>query len=77
MALMFQVVFWVVMLCSVAVEYQRFRGPCCLHLQVGILPQHYMASQLRRPQFEVVRFYCTPCPLYVFMHRHKENLPLS
>jgi hypothetical protein len=30
----FQVeVFWVVMLCSVVVEYQHFRGPCCLHLQ--------------------------------------------
>jgi hypothetical protein len=25
--------FWVVTPCSVAVGYQRFRGPCCLHLQ--------------------------------------------
>jgi hypothetical protein len=25
--------FWVVMLCSVVVVYQCFRGPCCLHLQ--------------------------------------------
>jgi hypothetical protein len=25
--------FWVVMLCGVAVEYQCFGGPCCLHLQ--------------------------------------------
>jgi hypothetical protein len=23
---------WVVMLCSVAVGYQRFGGPCCLYL---------------------------------------------
>jgi hypothetical protein len=31
---MFQVeVFWVVIPCSVMVGYQRFRGPCCLHLQ--------------------------------------------
>jgi hypothetical protein len=31
---MFQVeVFWVVMLCSVVVGYQRFGRPCCLHLQ--------------------------------------------
>jgi hypothetical protein len=25
-------VFWVVMLCTVAVEYHCFRGSCCLHL---------------------------------------------
>jgi hypothetical protein len=24
--------FWVMMLCSVVVGYQCFRGPCCLHL---------------------------------------------
>jgi len=28
-----QVVFWVVMLCSVVVGYRCFRGYCCLHLQ--------------------------------------------
>jgi hypothetical protein len=28
-------VFWVVTPCSVAVGYQRFRGPSCLHLQGG------------------------------------------
>jgi hypothetical protein len=33
-AVMFQVdVFWVMTLCSVVVGYQRFGGPCCLHLQ--------------------------------------------
>jgi hypothetical protein len=26
-------VHWVALLCSVAVKYQCFRGPCCLHLQ--------------------------------------------
>jgi len=26
-------VFWVVTPCNVVVGYQRFRGPCCLHLQ--------------------------------------------
>jgi hypothetical protein len=38
--------FWVVTSYSVAVEYQRFGGPCCLRLQ-GIRPRHYMASQPR------------------------------
>jgi hypothetical protein len=33
-AVMFQVeVFWVMMPCSVVVGYQRFEGPCCVHLQ--------------------------------------------
>jgi hypothetical protein len=41
-------VFWVVMLGSIVVGYQCFRGPCCLHL----LSQHYMVSQPRRPQLE-------------------------
>jgi len=38
--------------------YQRFGGPCRLHLQgellpnIGIQPRHYMASQLSRPRHE-------------------------
>jgi hypothetical protein len=44
------------------VRYQRFRGPCCLHLQgegsmdlwnVGILP-HYMASQPKKTSTRIV-----------------------
>jgi len=27
-------VFWIVKPCNVVVGYQRFGGPCCLHLQV-------------------------------------------
>jgi len=53
-------VFWVVMLCSVAVGYHYVIGPCCLHLQgedggsevlqnVGIILQHYTVSQHIRP----------------------------
>jgi hypothetical protein len=46
-------VFWVLTPCSIVViRYQKFRGPCCLHLHpevggsmelrnVGILAQHY------------------------------------
>jgi len=60
MAVMFQVeVFWVLTQCSVEVGYQRFRGPCRLHIEgedggrtylwnVGFLPQHYTASQTWR-----------------------------
>jgi hypothetical protein len=34
MAVIFQVeVFWFLTPCSVVVGYQRFRGPCCIHLQ--------------------------------------------
>jgi len=38
-------VFWVVMLCSVVVGYQCFRGLCCLHLQ-GITAQHHNPDDL-------------------------------
>jgi len=41
--------------CSVVDGYQRFRGPCCLHFpedkNVGILPEHYTASQPARTHF--------------------------
>jgi hypothetical protein len=53
---MFQVEVCVVTPCSV-VGYQRFRGPCSLHLQgelnVGVLPQHYSGSQPRRLRPEI------------------------
>jgi hypothetical protein len=45
---LFQVeVFWVVTPCSVLVGYQRFRVPCCLHLQGevgGSQNQSYFAT---------------------------------
>jgi hypothetical protein len=31
--LIMMAVFWVVAPCSMAIVYQRFRGPCCLHHQ--------------------------------------------
>jgi len=38
----FQVqVFWVVTPCSVEIEYIRFGGSCCLHLQGEALPRHW------------------------------------
>jgi hypothetical protein len=59
---MFQVeFFWLLTLCCFVVGYQRFRYPCCLHFRmtwcvdlwnVGILPQHYITSQPRRPRLE-------------------------
>jgi hypothetical protein len=65
MALKVKFEFWVVTLFSV-VGYQRFGGPCCLHLypecggsmvlrNAGILPQHYNASQPRRTRTEAIR----------------------
>jgi len=57
MAVMFQVeVFWIVTPCSAVAGYQSVRGPCCFYPEdrasldlwnVGILPQHYKASQVR------------------------------
>jgi hypothetical protein len=40
------VVFWVVMLCRVVLQYQHFKGPCCLHFP-------YTVSQPRRLWLEV------------------------
>jgi len=39
-------VFSVVMPCSVAVGYHCFRIPCCLHLQVEVHFNTYLASML-------------------------------
>jgi hypothetical protein len=50
-------VFWVTTLCSVVVGYQRFRGPCCLHLH-GILPQRHTVSQTRRSRLKI--YFCPP-----------------
>jgi hypothetical protein len=46
MAVKIQVeVFWVVTPCNVAVGYQRFEGPCCLHLQ-GEVKRWYRSTTL-------------------------------
>jgi len=45
-------VLWVVRLCSELIDYRRFGGPCCLHLQ-GIPQYHYAASQPRRPRLGI------------------------
>jgi hypothetical protein len=50
-------VFWVVTPCIVVVDYQLFRGPCCLHLYFKVEAAwtseiHYTASQPRRPRLE-------------------------
>jgi hypothetical protein len=47
-------VFYVEMPCSVMVEYKHFGGPYCLQY-IGILPQHCMASQPRRPCLELMQ----------------------
>jgi len=52
-------IFWVVTACNDMVWYQRFRGPSSGEMEgrmdlwnVGILPQHYTASQHRRTRGE-------------------------
>jgi len=69
MAVKIQVkVFWVVLMCGV-VGYQCFVWQFCLHLKgededggsmvlhnVGILPQHYTATQLWRPWLQQILF---------------------
>jgi len=48
-------VFWVVTTYNVVVKYYRFKGPCCLHLQVGLLERWYPNTtrcQSRRPRLE-------------------------
>jgi hypothetical protein len=68
---MFQVeVFWFVTPCSVVVGYQRFRGPCCLHLQghnpedLDFFPFCYIFS-IRIIKFEIKTVWINEiCTLY-------------
>jgi len=46
------VVLWVVTSCSIAVGYQRFEGPCCLHLH-GEVRGVNTASQPSRSGLEI------------------------
>jgi hypothetical protein len=41
-------VLWVVTQCSVAVGYQRFRGPCCHHLQCEKFLEKFISNQMPR-----------------------------
>jgi hypothetical protein len=41
-------VFWVVTPCNVLIRYQRFRGPCCLHLQGEVKHLYPTATLTRR-----------------------------
>jgi hypothetical protein len=63
---------WIVMPCSDVAGYQRFGGPCCLHLQgevtwnAGILPQQYTTLQPRRPGLDCnISFIFTRRDLYL------------
>jgi len=49
-AVKIQVFILVAMPHGVALGYQHFGGPCCLHFQGP--PQHCTVSEPRRPQFE-------------------------
>jgi hypothetical protein len=48
-------VFWVVAPCSLVEVYQRFRGPCCLHHQLGLLIALMMEAA--RTSETLVNFY--------------------
>jgi len=39
-------VFWVVVPCNAVVGCHRFGGPCCLHLQRGLLKRWYSTTTL-------------------------------
>jgi hypothetical protein len=38
-------IFWVVVRCSVVVGYQRFGGPCCLHLHFALMMEEAWSSE--------------------------------
>jgi hypothetical protein len=74
-------VFWVVMSYSAVIGYQHFGGCCCFHCHIcilkedgsnkvlwsiGILVQHYMASQPRSPQSAVLTVTNNHCSSVTF-----------
>jgi hypothetical protein len=60
-----QVVFWVVMSCSVVVGYQHFVASCCLHLQ-GEVTVARKKGQLYRPGVQEEKGgFCQPMLLVV------------
>jgi hypothetical protein len=45
-ASMMMAVFWVVALCSLVEDYQRFRGTCCLHHQIALMMEAAITSEM-------------------------------
>jgi hypothetical protein len=55
-------VFWVLTPCVVMVGYQRFRGPCCLHLQgQEILASYHNTTWRHNPEDHVLKKNLCPC----------------
>jgi hypothetical protein len=58
-AVMFHVeVFWVVTLCIVVIGYQRFGGPCCLHLQ-GVVSYRNITRRQKSEDLDLKNHRCS------------------
>jgi len=66
---------WVVTSWTIVVGYQRFRGPCCFHLQGETFVSYHSTTRRRNPEcfdvktsvMNVKRPFCDMFFLYVFM----------
>jgi hypothetical protein len=57
--------------------YHCFRGPCCPHRQGEVTSQHYMASQLMKPQLESINLVYEPKWPHKIFIRHSFASVLS